>query len=122
MKIKTIYLLDKNGFDEIIRSWAEGKNILVEVVENDENEILTKIDGLVVFHENHNFTKEVSELIEFISSNNKPSHKVDVNGTIAATSSNFKMWTERNQTKKVLILGGAEMSSNPNLSRFLDHL
>lgn len=122
MKIKTVYLINNNSFGNTITEWSEGKRIDAVSVDQKNSNLVEIVDGAVVFHENHNFTKEDEEIQEFLESNNRPSHRVDINGTLAATKSNFTMWLERNKPSNLLILGNPDIAKNPNLKRFLDSL
>lgn len=122
MKIKTVYLINNNSFGNTITEWSEGKLIDVVSVDQKSSDLVDIVDGAVVFHENHNFTKEDEDIQEFLESNNRPSHRVDINGTLAATKSNFTMWLERNKPSNLLILGSLDIAKNPNLKRFLDSL
>lgn len=122
MKIETVYLISNNSFGNTITGWSEGKSIDVVSVEQKNNDLADIVDAAVVFHENHNFTKEDEEIQGFLESNNRPSHRVDINGTLAATKSNFTMWLERNKPSNLLILGSPDIAKNPNLKRFLDSL
>lgn len=122
MKIKTVYLINNNSFGNTITEWSEGKLIDVVSIDQKNSDLVDIVDGAVVFHENHNFTKEDEDIQEFLESNNRPSHRVDINGTLAATKSNFTMWLERNKPSNLLILGSLDIAKNPNLKRFLDSL
>lgn len=122
MKIKTVYLIDNNSLGKTITEWSEGKSINAENIDQKNGDLSEIIDAAVVFHENHNFTKEDEEIQASLEKHHRPSHRVDINGTLAATKSNFTMWLERNQPSTLLILGNPEVSKNPNLKRFLDSL
>ena len=122
MKIKTVYLISNNSFGNTITEWSEDKRIDVVSVEQKNNDLADIVDAAVVFHENHNFTKEDEDIQGFLESNNRPSHRIDINGTLAATKSNFTMWLERNKPSNLLILGSPDIAKNPNLKRFLDSL
>lgn len=122
MKIATVYLISNNSFGNTISEWSEGKRIDVVSVEQKNNDLADTVDAAVVFHENHNFTKEDEEIQGYLESHNRPSHRVDINGTLAATKSNFTMWLERNKPSNLLILGSPDIAKNPNLKRFLDSL
>jgi hypothetical protein len=120
MMIKTVYLISNNSFGNTITEWSEGKRIDVVSVDQKSSDLADIVDAAVVFHENHNFTKEDEDIQGFLESNNRPSHRVDINGTLAATKSNFTMWLERNKPSSLLILGRPDIAKNPNLKRFLD--
>lgn len=122
MKIETIYLIEQSGFVNSIKEWAEEKKINVVSIDGKNEDLADIIDGVVLFHENHNFTKEDEEVFNFLVNNNRPGHRVDINGTLAATNSNFTMWLDRNRTKRLLMLGSGEIVKNVNLKRFLDNL
>lgn len=122
MKIEKVYLISDNSFGSTIAEWSEGKRIDVVSVEQKNNNLAEIVDAAIVFHENHNFTKEDEDIQDFLESNNRPSHRVDINGTLAATKSNFTMWLERNKPSNLLILGSPDIAKNPNLKRFLDSL
>ncbi|HLV41619.1 MAG TPA: hypothetical protein VKY37_05030 [Brumimicrobium sp.] len=120
MKIETIYVIENNKFGKAIGEWAEDKRIQVVPTAQKNNELSELVDGVVLFHENHNFTKEDDETQEQLSNDNKAVHKVDINGTLAATNSNFNMWLDRNRPNSLLILGDDAVVKNPNFSNFLE--
>lgn len=119
MKIKTIYVIANNKFGKTIGEWAESNRIEVVSTAQKNSELSELVEGVVLFHENHNFSKEDEELQEELDKDNKPIHKVDINGTLAATNSNFNMWLDRNRPQSLLILGAEEIANNPNLPIFL---
>src|SRR5690554_8105620 len=119
MKIKTIYVIANNKFGKTIGEWAESNRIEVVSTAQKNSELSELVEGVVLFHENHNFSKEDEELQEELDKDNKPIHKVDINGTLAATNSNFNMWLDRNRPQSLLILGDDEIAKNPNLPNFL---
>lgn len=122
MKIKTVYLIDNNSLGITIAEWSEGKRINAVNLDQKNDNLADVVDAAVVFHENHNFTKEDEDIQSLLENNHRPSHRVDINGTLAATKSNFTMWLERNKPSNLLILGNPEVAKNPNLKRFLDSL
>jgi hypothetical protein len=121
MKIDRLYFINKSAFTNVMRLWTDEKGI--DLTEHPMNEdLLELIDGAVLFHVNHNLNKEFIQLADLIEENNVPTYKVDVNGTLAATLSNFSMWLERNKAKNVLILGHEDVAKSENLNRFLGAL
>ncbi len=121
-KVTTIFLSDLNPFAKSIEEWASNKALTIERIESKSQDIDELVDGVVVFHENHNISKEVEELQGLLDNSNRPGHRIDINGTLAATKSNFEMWLERNKPSKLLFLGSDELSKNENLERFLSNL
>jgi hypothetical protein len=121
MKIERFYILNKGKFADTIKKWADGRQI--DVVEfSGGSELFESIQGGLLFHINHNLSKELIDLHKGIEENNLPVHKIDVNGTLAATVSNFTMWLERNKPENILVLGGEEVAKSENLRRFLNAL
>lgn len=122
MTIKSIYVVEGTDFGKSITQWVEDTSIEAIPIEQKNNELLDVIDAVVIFHENHNFSKEDEETHAFLVENNKPGYKVDINGTLAATNSNFTMWLERNKPNSLFILGQSAITKNPNLKRFLESM
>jgi hypothetical protein len=119
MKIETIYVIENNKFGKAITEWAEDKRIQVVPTPQKNNDLSDLVDGVVLFHENHNFSKEDGDTQEALNNDNKAVHKVDINGTLAATNSNFNMWLDRNRPRTLLILGDDKVVKNTNLPNFL---
>lgn len=122
MKVEKIYLNQESSFATAIKDWAAGKNIEVQTIDLKSVDLIDLVDGVAIFHENHNISKEQDEIQEYLNNHNRPGHRIDINGTLAATKSNFTMWLERNQTKNILLLGSPNISKNANLKRFIDSL
>lgn len=121
-KVKTIYLIESNLFSKSIEEWAINSLLSVETLDTKTQDIDEFIDGVVVFHENYNISKEIEDLQLILDSANRPGHRIDINGTLAATKSNFEMWLERNKPSKLLFLGKDDLPKNENLQRFLENL
>ncbi len=119
MKIETIYVIEDNKFGKAIAEWAEGKRLQVVPTTQRKDDLSEIVDGVVLFHENHNFSKDDDDLQSELGKGNIPVHKVDINGTLAATNSNFNMWLDRNRPHALLILGDDEVAKNANLPNFL---
>lgn len=122
MTIKTVYVIEDNKFGNSILEWTNDKRIEAVAVDQKNDNLLEEVDAVVVFHENHNFSKEDEETHTHLTENNKPGYKVDINGTLAATNSNFTMWLDRNKPSSLLILGQPDVSKNPNFKRFLESI
>ncbi len=122
MKLDKIFLKDNSRFSNYLTSWVNELNI--EVLEfsakNEDSE--EGIDGLVIFTENQEVDKEILDIRSIFDKNQKPVHKIDINGTLMVGVSNLELWIERNGCKKVLFLGSDVMLENPNLERYLANL
>ncbi|PKR81468.1 hypothetical protein CW751_05285 [Brumimicrobium salinarum] len=119
MKIDNIYVIENNKFGKAIAAWAEDKRIQVTFTIQKKNDLSEIVDGVVLFHENHDFSKEDLEIEQSLDKKNIAIHKVDINGTLVATNSNFNMWLDRNRPSNLLILGDDNISENVNLDKFL---
>ena len=122
MKLKTIFLKGSSKFSTAVQAWATDRNF--ELAEfNDKLEDADEgIDGLVLFTENQEIDREITEVRALFDKNQKPVHKIDINGTLMVGVSNLDLWLERNSCKKILIIGADSLVSNVNLERFLSNL
>ncbi|RFC53585.1 hypothetical protein [Brumimicrobium aurantiacum] len=119
MKVETIYVIENNKFGKAIAEWAEDKRIQVVHTTKKKDDLSELVEGVVLFHENHNFTKDDDDIQSELSERNTSVHKVDINGTLAATNSSFNMWLDRNRPNSILILGDEKVAKNGNLENFL---
>jgi hypothetical protein len=62
---------------------------------------------------------EILEVKALFDKQQKPVHKIDINGTLRVGITNFELWLETNKVKSLLILGAEELTSNPNLERYI---
>lgn len=122
MDIESLYVLGATSFGKHFETWAEENKIPTSRIEEMKEVLDETIGGLVIFHENHNISKEGEELQKMFDSNNKPYHKVDINGTMVATLSNLKMWIERNNCKNLVISGEDELATSDRLHKFIAEL
>lgn len=120
MELTTIYTVEGNKFGKIIEEWAEKQNIEVISMSYKGDEITEIPESAILFHENFSISREDDEIMKEFAKINKLTHKFDLNGTFAATTSNFKMWLDRTQSKKVLFLGESKLAGHPTLERFLE--
>jgi hypothetical protein len=121
MTVEFIYVLNTGELLTYLQSWANNFDIIVEKADAKED-LSDIIDGVVLIHENHNIQKDMEELVAALDKNNCPGHRVDINGTLAATKSNFEMWVERNKTKRLLFVGKDDLVKSENFERFFNSL
>lgn len=122
MNIKEIFTAEGSTFGQTISNWAEGLNSAIQHIDIKSNEHFEDVDGLVIFHENHDITKSNQEVLAIFEAKQRAISKIDINGTLMVAVSNFSLWMERNKCKSLLIIGSDELLKNPNLERFLDKL
>jgi hypothetical protein len=121
-RIQKIYLKSNSQFSLKIKDWAETKADEVVFTEEDNHLFLQTLDSLLIFNENQSFSPEIQEFKAYMDKQQKSVHKIDINGTLAAGSSNFSLWLENTHCKHLLILGGEELIANSNLERYLTAL
>jgi hypothetical protein len=119
MKLDKIFLKINSRFSQELTAWAGDLNLLVEDFSEKGEDALDAIDGLVIFSENQTEDKDLLDLREKFDGQQKPVHKIDINGTLMVGVSNLDLWIERNRCKKVLFVGSDSLVSNTNLERYL---
>ncbi len=118
MKIEDLYFED-NSFGKLIQEWASSLNITSYPLESKSSIDTNVIDGLIIFHENHDISKFHNDLIDLFNSYQIGISKIDINGTLSVASSNFGLWMDRNRPKHLLVVGDDKLSKNENAVRFL---
>lgn len=119
MKLDKIFLKSNSRFSQQLTAWAGERNLLVDEFSEKSEDALDGIDGLVIFSENQTVDKDLLDLREKFDGQQKPVHKIDINGTLMVGVSNLDLWIERNRCKKVLFVGADSLINNPNLERYL---
>ncbi len=119
MKLDKILLKSNSRFSQQLTAWAGERNLLVDEFSEKSEDALMGIDGLVIFSENQTVDKDLLELREKFDSQQKPVHKIDINGTLMVGVSNLDLWIERNRCRNVLFVGNDSLVSNVNLERYL---
>jgi hypothetical protein len=122
MQIKDIYITKENTFSELLKVWAEKSHLSFNLIDADDNTLYEKVQGIVIIHENHDISKDAEDISKDLDKSNIATHKVDINGTVTATVTNFNMWIERNNCHSILVLAEESLAKNENLRRFLNHL
>jgi hypothetical protein len=85
---------------------------------DNSQEQAEKIDAVVLFHENHNFDKRVSELRDNFDRLQVASHKIDLSGTMNVALSHLSLFFDRTKCKNVLFLGSDNLKNHPKLAVF----
>lgn len=121
MNIEKIYF-ENNLFGKTIQEWAATFNVETCPIELKSNLDIKAIDGLIVFHENHDITKSRSEIMDLFTTHQLGISKIDINGTLSVAVSNFDLWMDRNRAKTLLVIGGEHLAKNNNTPRFLESI
>ncbi|MEY4604861.1 MAG: hypothetical protein RIT43_2153 [Bacteroidota bacterium] len=122
MKLNKIILRNASKFSVVLKNWAEERGYEIEEQDEKVESPEEGIDGLVIFTQNQILEKEVLEVRNAFDHQQKPVHKIDINGTLMVGISNLDLWIERNKSKRVLFIGADNLLENMNLVRFLEHL
>lgn len=122
MTFTHIYTTENSQFADIVSEWANSLPIENTRVDLKEESILSEVEGLVLFHENSDFSKNHHEVLSFFENKQRAISKIDINGTLMVAVSNFGLWMERNKCKSILVVGSDDLLKNPNLERFLEKL
>lgn len=122
MKIDKFFLQTHTKFAKALADWAQDMN--VEIVDFHERNLeeIDQMDGLLIFTENQTIEREAAELRDLFDLKQRPIQKIDINGTLVVGISNFTFWLERNNCKKILVVGSDHLLENPNLDRFLSNI
>ena len=122
MRLRNIYLKAGTPFSKSIYNWSvENANNVNELKEKYEVNI-DLFDSLLIVSENQSISKENWNLKSLFDKNQKPSYRIDINGTLNSAIANIELWLESNKSKNLLIVGKDEIVKNKNLDRFLDKL
>lgn len=121
MRVTQLYFED-NAFGKTISAWAESIGIETIKLDPKNDGQIEEVDGLLLFHENHDIDKVRHELLSIFEHKQRGISKIDINGTLSVAVSNFSLWLERNKCKSLLATGSEELIQNPNLERFLEQL
>ncbi|TXI88348.1 MAG: hypothetical protein E6Q37_00225 [Crocinitomicaceae bacterium] len=121
MKVTQLYFEDTT-FGKTISSWAESIGIETIKFDSKKEQQLESIQGLLLFHENHDIDRAQQELLSIFEHSQRGISKIDINGTLSVATSNFSLWLDRNKCKVILATGADELTKNPNLERFLEQL
>ncbi|MFM6935147.1 MAG: hypothetical protein ACKOXP_06860 [Flavobacteriales bacterium] len=118
MKVETIFLLTGNKFSNAISAWASARTEDVVQVSEKLADFFDRTDSLLIFNQNQELTQEIQEIKSAYDKQQKPVHKIDINGTLMVGIANVDLWVETNKCKRILVLGAEELTSNPNLERY----
>jgi hypothetical protein len=120
MKVSSISLLASNKFSSKVQSWASSVASEVHLVNDKSGDFFETTDSLLIFNQNQELGQEVMEIKARYDKQQKPVHKIDINGTLRVGITNFDLWLDSTKAKNLLVIGAEELADNPNLDRYLD--
>ncbi|MEY4991860.1 MAG: hypothetical protein RI948_734 [Bacteroidota bacterium] len=92
----------------------------VHSVNDKTSDFFESTDSLLIFNQNQELGPEILELKARYDKQQKPVHKIDINGTLQVGITNFALWLDSTKAKNLLVIGAEELADNPNLERYLD--
>lgn len=119
MKVASIALLASNKFSSKIKNWAASVATEVHLVSDKAEDFFESTDSLLIFNQNQELSPEILEIKERYDKQQKPVHKIDINGTLRVGITNFDLWLDSTKAKNLLIIGAEELADNPNVERYL---
>ncbi|MEY4486807.1 MAG: hypothetical protein EAZ48_01540 [Flavobacteriia bacterium] len=120
MKVSSISLLASNKFSSKVQSWASSVASEVHLVNDKAGDFFETTDSLLIFNQNQELGQEVMEIKARYDKQQKPVHKIDINGTLRVGITNFDLWLDSTKAKNLMVIGAEELADNPNLERYLD--
>ena len=121
MLIKEILVRREDSFEQSIQDWASS-NAITNVVFDGSESLTECADAVVLFHEDHNISKENEGVKELFLNASKFSHSSDVNGTMMASVSSFVFWLENHKPNSLLFIGDNNLTKNEKFSKYLSQL
>lgn len=118
MLLKKIVLRNDNQFATAILTWADKQGIDVETFDGKAS-LYDIVDSMVVIQEDHNVAKETRDLQDAIEKIHKPTHSIDVNGTMNASVASLRFWLENNKPQCVLFVGDDKLTESHRFSEYL---
>lgn len=103
-----------------MQTWAASVASEVHLVSDKTNDFFEQTDSLLIFNQNQELGQEILEIKARYDKQQKPVHKIDINGTLRVGITNFDLWLDSTKAKNLLVVGAEELADNPNLERYLD--
>ena len=122
MKLRNIYLKAGTPFSKSMYDWSVENATNVSELKERYDVSMDLFDSLLIVSENQSISKENWNLKSLFDKSQKPSYRIDINGTLNSAIANIELWLESNKSQDLLIVGKDEIVKNKNLDRFLDKL
>jgi hypothetical protein len=121
MLLQKIILRNSDPFEEVIEKWARKNNIEVFVFDGKDS-LFELCKSVVVFHADHNISRENKELKAQMEKIHRPGREIDIQGTMNASISSLKFWLENNNPENVLFVGDDKLADGTRLEDYLQRL
>ena len=120
MKVTSISILASNKFSTKVQIWAASVATEVLSVADKNADFFEGTDSLLIFNQYQELGQEVLEIKSRYDKQQKPVHKIDINGTLRVAITNFDLWLDSTKSKNLMVIGAEELADNLNLDRYLD--
>jgi hypothetical protein len=122
MKVSSISLFASTKFSSKIQNWAAKVAGEVHLISDKTDDFFDHTDSLLIFNQNLDLNQDILEIKARFDKQQKPVHKIDINGTLQVGITNFDLWLDSTKAKNLLVIAAEELADNPNLERYLDAL
>jgi hypothetical protein len=122
MKVSSISLFASTKFSSKIQNWAAKVAGEVHLISDKTDDFFDHTDSLLIFNQNQDLNQDILEIKARFDKQQKPVHKIDINGTLQVGITNFDLWIDSTKAKNLLVIAAEELADNPNLERYLDAL
>lgn len=122
MKVSLISLFASTKFSSKIQNWAAKVAGEVHLISDKTDDFFDHTDSLLIFNQNQDLNQDILEIKARFDKQQKPVHKIDINGTLQVGITNFDLWLDSTKAKNLLVIAAEELADNPNLERYLDAL
>ncbi|MFN5506184.1 MAG: hypothetical protein ACK48O_05540 [Flavobacteriia bacterium] len=122
MKVSSISLFASTKFSSKIQNWAAKVAGEVHLISDKTDDFFDHTDSLLIFNQNQDLNQDILEIKARCDKQQKPVHKIDINGTLQVGITNFDLWLDSTKAKNLLVIASEELADNPNLERYLDAL
>lgn len=122
MKVSSISLFAPTKFSSKIQNWAAKVAGEAHLISDKTDDFFDHTDSLLIFNQNQDLNQDILEIKARFDKQQKPVHKIDINGTLQVGITNFDLWLDSTKAKNLLVIAAEELADNPNLERYLDAL
>ncbi|MEY4596808.1 MAG: hypothetical protein RLZZ506_1228 [Bacteroidota bacterium] len=122
MKVSSISLFASTKFSSKIQNWAAKVAGEAHLISDKTDDFFDHTDSLLIFNQNQDLNQDILEIKARFDKQQKPVHKIDINGTLQVGITNFDLWLDSTKAKNLLVIAAEELADNPNLERYLDAL
>jgi hypothetical protein len=120
--ISSVYVQENSKFGSSVSAWLSDKGVEMQTFNPEEEANFDLIDAAVIFHDNHNFDKSVSDLRDALDQRNVAVHKIDLSGTMNVALTHLALFIERTSCKKALFIGSESLENHPKMDIFKEKL